>query len=119
MSIKLSRRCASASLVVLALLASSVAAQNLPGPATGGWYVLMGRHQVGSCHAQVQPAARKDARDIGGGSGEMQMIAPLVTKRFGPYPTATAARDALLVAGWRCHQYPATGHVECSSLEGC
>jgi hypothetical protein len=104
--------------LILLMLSASASGQSLPGPAASGWFVLMGRHEsLGNCQAQIQPSSNRDARDINGGNGEYPGLIPLTTKRFGPYSTFEAARDALTAAGWQCLRGQLNGL--CYALEGC
>jgi hypothetical protein len=96
--------------VILAVLAIAcdAAAQNLPGPASGGWYVLMyenpngGRYEGSGlwsyrCLAGVVPSSQSGKLKAGDNPEALS-----VSKRFGPYATRAAAYAALDTAGWYC-----------------
>lgn len=102
-------------IVVIGLLWSPARSQQLPGPAGGGWYVLMaantsggtwvGPYYVGHCSAVVVPSSRRDKWP---GRNEF-------SKRYGPYPTREAGYMALIAAGWLCH----TDSEYCTADVGC
>ena len=80
---------------------SNQQAQSLPGPAAGGMFVLMGgkRELAGTalaCVAQIVTAGEAQSTSM-----NVILWGPVpVTKRFGPYPGARAAIQALEQAGW-------------------
>jgi hypothetical protein len=114
--------------VVVALLFGSVAspqAQNLPGPASGGWFVLIGtpvnsmfegrapqtanEHEAvelykmmhGPCIAVVSPQSRSSENPY----YYLTTNGVKVTKRFGPFNDQMTANQQLLKAGWQLRQY--------------
>src|SRR5258708_11553634 len=101
--------------------------QTLPGPASGGWYVLMGPNPYGGktydigagpfyahlCTAWVVPSS---------GNERPGNLAIPISKRFGPYATRKAAYDALKAAGWECSEgnaLVAAGTALCAADTGC
>ena len=103
-------------------------AQALPGPASEGWFVLMGRYKkemkhasIDTCIAHLVPSIRKDLERI-------RVLSPppfedlAVTRRFGPFPTEDAALEALKAAGWDCGMKGVsivTPDTICSASSGC
>jgi hypothetical protein len=87
--------------------ACSASAQTLPGPASGGWFVLMGINPEGGkthgsgmssyyqprCTAVVLPSSRSNKPTFG---------SIRISKQFGPYVQREDAFAALTAAGWQC-----------------
>lgn len=79
--------------------------QQLPGPAAGGWFVVMGRVSNGGCAALVSTnASYQPPQDVF-----------VVTKRFGPYPSSGHATGALKQSGWNPVFDPALMHRNIAS----
>jgi hypothetical protein len=112
---------------VLAVIASAAIsfcaqAQNLPGPASGGWYVLIGSvpeagvqrpettgnrffdsmvqmsvdGMIGKCYAAIFPSSEKNATEY----KLTEFAKVFVTKKFGPFESERAAEIALKKSGW-------------------
>lgn len=72
--------------------------QSLPGPASGGWFVLIGNFNstsTDSCAALVVPSSKANDPPFPGTKEPFVVIS-----RHGPFPSEMEAEQALKRAGW-------------------